>query len=111
MLGTEALIKPTWADNLVKEQIEKRKLAHQLRNEARCGQAGSVMRRKLTPQEASEKKQRKVIGDKNGELDACLFRIESLSDRKQRFKVSVNAQQYHLVGRVVRIGRLLMASV
>lgn len=41
-----------------------------------------------------------MIGDKNGELDACLFRIESLSDRKQRFKVSVNAQQYHLVGRV-----------
>lgn len=41
-----------------------------------------------------------MIGDKNGELDACLFRIESLSGRKQRFKVSVNAQQYHLVGRV-----------
>lgn len=56
--------------------------------------------RKLTPQEAAEKRERKIIGDKNGELEGCLFRIENLSDKKQRFKVSVNAQQYHLVGRV-----------
>ena len=29
-----------------------------------------------------------------------MFRVESLSDKKQRFKVNVNAQEYHLVGRV-----------
>ena len=41
-----------------------------------------------------------MIGSKSGELEACLFRVESLSDKKQRFKVNVNAQEYHLVGRV-----------
>ena len=35
ILGSEATLKPTWADQLVREQIEKRKLAHQLRNEER----------------------------------------------------------------------------
>lgn len=31
---------------------------------------------------------------------ASLFRIERLADKRLRFKVSVNASQYHLVGRV-----------
>ena len=35
VLGSEATLKPTWADQLVREQIEKRKLAHQMRNEER----------------------------------------------------------------------------
>ena len=48
----------------------------------------------------AEKRERKVIGSKSGELEACLFRVESLADKKQRFKVNVNAQEYHLVGRV-----------
>ena len=64
------------------------------------------MNRKLTPEEAAEKRERKIIGDKNGDLEGCLFRIERLSDKKQRFKVNVNAQQYHLVGRV----RLIIIS-
>ncbi|KAK8823863.1 hypothetical protein WA538_001153, partial [Blastocystis sp. DL] len=89
VLGAEATLRPTWADNLVREQMAKRKLAHEMRNEER----------KLTPQEAAEKRERKVIGSKSGELEACLFRVESLSDKKQRFKVNVNAQEYHLVGR------------
>ena len=66
--------------------------------------------RKLTPQEVAEKRERKVIGDRNGELQACLFRIESLSDKRLRFKVSVNAQEYHLVGRVGREERVLSSA-
>ena len=61
-----------------------------------------LISRKLTPQEAAAKRERKIIGDKGGELSAILFRIESLRDAKQRFKVNVNATQYQLVGRVGR---------
>ena len=30
-----ATLRPTWADNLVREQMAKRKLAHEMRNEER----------------------------------------------------------------------------
>lgn len=64
-----------------------------------------MKRRKLTPQEAAAKRERKVIGPKGGETVAALFRIERLADKRLRFKVSVNASQYHLVGRVAGRGR------
>ena len=35
VLGAEATLRPTWADNLVREQMAKRKLAHEMRNEER----------------------------------------------------------------------------
>lgn len=101
---------PTEADQKVRDQIEKRKLAHQLRNEERWEKCWNTISRKLTPQQAAEKKERKIIGDKNGELEACLFRLEALRDKKQRFKVSVNASQYRLVGRVV-LNSMLDCSV
>lgn len=41
-----------------------------------------------------------MIGVRGAEMEAALFRIERLSDKRLRFKVSVNASQYHLVGRV-----------
>ena len=37
VLGAEATLRPTWADNLVREQMAKRKLAHEMRNEEREG--------------------------------------------------------------------------
>lgn len=35
VLGAEATLRPTWADNLVREQMAKWKLAHEMRNEER----------------------------------------------------------------------------
>ena len=69
-----------------------------------------LISRKLTPQEAAAKRERKIIGDKGGELSAVLFRIESLRDAKQRFKVNVNATQYQLVGRVGRFNEMVMMN-
>lgn len=45
-----------------------------------------------------------MIGVKGAEMEAALFRIERLGDKRLRFKVSVNASQYHLVGRVGEMG-------
>ena len=72
----------------VVQQIQKRLLDHEMRNLAN----------KLTPQERSEKQRKKLTEDTSRQVHVALFRVRNFNDRKHRFKVDVNAQQYNLTG-------------
>jgi U4/U6 small nuclear ribonucleoprotein PRP3 len=52
----------------------------------------------LTKEQKAEKIKRKFERDSKKEVKACLFRIENLSHKKNRFKIDRNAQQLYLTG-------------
>lgn len=87
----EAVINPSLIEMKMQEQVAQRLAQHQKRNEDR----------KLKPQEKKVKKLKKLIGDRTGQLYIAVFKVEDLSNPKNRFKVDVNAQQNFLNGQVV----------
>ena len=89
VLKDEAVLDPTAIEREVREQMAEREQAHQDRNLARM----------LTPAERREKKMRKPLGsDAAGEVHMHVYRVEDMSNRKNRFKVDINAQENHLTG-------------
>jgi len=54
--------------------------------------------RKLTKEQKAEKIKRKFERDSKKEVRACLFKIEDLKDRRNRFKVNRTSQQLYLTG-------------
>jgi U4/U6 small nuclear ribonucleoprotein PRP3 len=89
VLKDEAVLDPTAIEREVREQMAEREQAHQDRNLARM----------LTPAERREKKMRKLLGsDAAGEVHMHVYRVEDMSNRKNRFKVDINAQENHLTG-------------
>ena len=89
VLKDEAVLDPTAMEKEVREQMAEREQAHQDRNLARM----------LTPAERREKKMRKLLGnDAAGEVHMHVYRVEDMSNTKNKFKVDVNAQENHLTG-------------
>lgn len=89
VLKDEAVLDPTAMEREVRQQMAEREQAHMDRNLARM----------LTPAERREKKMRKLLGsDPSGEVHMRVYRIEDMSNTKNKFKVDVNAQENHLTG-------------
>ena len=100
VLTDEATADPTAVEREVRAQMEERQNAHDDRNEAR----------KLTPAERKEKKMRKLLDDPAGtaagETQVCVYRVESMANPKNKFRVDINAQENHLTGaRIPDAGR------
>ncbi|KAI9907344.1 hypothetical protein PsorP6_004521 [Peronosclerospora sorghi] len=91
VLSEQAVADPSAIERKVREQIAQREKNHEMRNLAR----------KLTPEERREKRLRKIKEDAAGDIHVALFKVPDLSNPQHRFKVDVNAQQYHLTGGVL----------
>ncbi|RLN52781.1 hypothetical protein BBJ29_000749 [Phytophthora kernoviae] len=91
VLSEQAVADPSAIERKVREQMAQREKNHEMRNLAR----------KLTPEERREKKLRKIKQDAAGDIHVALFKVPDLSNPQHRFKVDVNAQQYHLTGGVL----------
>ena len=91
VLTDEATADPTAVEREVREQMKERADAHADRNLARM----------LTPAERKEKKPRKSECDDpnaGGETQVHVYRVESMSNPRNKFKVDINAQENHLTG-------------
>ncbi|XP_063938727.1 protein RDM16 isoform X2 [Daucus carota subsp. sativus] len=92
VLGSEATQDPTRLEMEIRSAAAEREQAHVDRN----------MARKLTPDERSGKKKRKLFDDPNTlETLVSVYKINDLSHRQTRFKVDVNAQENRLTGSAV----------
>ncbi|KCV68117.1 hypothetical protein H696_05373 [Fonticula alba] len=87
-LGMEALLDPTKAEMMVKEQRDLRQEIHQKAN----------AERKLTQAEKRSKVQSKLEQDRAKGIRVLVFRITDLTDGGHRFKVDANARQLMLSG-------------
>ena len=89
VLGKEAVADPSRVEQQVKAIVERRQEEHLRRNEAN----------KLTGAQKEAKMKRKHERDvQNNECRAALFKVDRLGEPHLRFKVDMNAQQYHLGG-------------
>ncbi|XP_064545164.1 U4/U6 small nuclear ribonucleoprotein Prp3 isoform X1 [Drosophila montana] len=92
VLGTDAVQDPTKIEAHVREQMAKRQKAHEDANNAR----------KLTSEQKSEKKQRKLKEDTSCGVHVSVYRIRDLQDNQsKKFKVETNAKQLQMTGSVV----------
>lgn len=94
VLGDQAVADPSLVEARVLQQMQKRVLNHEMRNQAA----------KLTPQERKEKKVRKRQEDTSRSVCVAVFRVKNFASLKHRFKVDVNAQQFFLSGTVLLCG-------
>jgi U4/U6 small nuclear ribonucleoprotein PRP3 len=90
VLTDEATADPTAIEKEVRQQMEERASAHEDRNLAR----------QLTPAERRERKIRKLFDDPTGsvETQVHVYRVESLANPKNKFRVDINAQENRLSG-------------
>lgn len=92
VLGDEAIVNPSMAEQLVREQEEKRMQAHLEHNESK----------KLTLKEKRLKRVRKYQEDLNVTgVWVTVYRILSLNNQAHKFKVIQNAKQLNMTGVVV----------
>ncbi|KAG5239778.1 U4/U6 small nuclear ribonucleoprotein [Salix suchowensis] len=102
VLGSEATQDPTRLEKQIRTEAAEREQAHIDRNTAR----------KLTPAERREKKERKLFDDPSTmETIVSIYKINSLSDKKTRFKVDVNAHENRLTGCTVITERICVVVV
>ncbi|XP_030372433.1 U4/U6 small nuclear ribonucleoprotein Prp3 isoform X1 [Scaptodrosophila lebanonensis] len=91
VLGTDAVQDPTKIEAHVREQMAKRQKAHEDANNAR----------KLTAEQKSEKKVRKLKEDTTCGVHVSVYRIRDLQDNQsKKFKVETNAKQLQMTGSV-----------
>lgn len=88
ILSNEAVEDPTAVEAKVRAQMEKRRLAHEMHNEAH----------KLTNQEKREKKRLKLQEDTASEVHRCVFWLPNVENESNRFKICINAEQFNLSG-------------
>jgi len=93
VLGSQAIQDPTSCEAKARASMLKRKMEHELHNE----------KRRLTGQQKREKKRLRLQEDTSKEVHVALYRVSDLSDGKKRYKVDINASQYNLTGRCIRI--------
>lgn len=88
-LGNEAIVNPSLAEQMVREQEEKRKQAHSEHNESR----------KLSLEEKRAKKLRKIQEDLSiTGTYVSVFRILDMSSQSLKFKITQNAKQLTMTG-------------
>jgi len=88
VLGDQAVADPSLVEARVLQQMQKRVLNHEMRNQAA----------KLTPAERKEKRVKKRQEDTSRSVSVAVFRVRDFVNLKHRFKVDVNAQQLFLSG-------------
>jgi len=93
VLGSQAIMDPSCCEAKARASMLKRKMEHELHNE----------KRRLTGQQKREKKRLRLQEDTSKEVHVALYRVSDLSDGKKRYKVDINASQYNLSGRCIRI--------
>eukprot|EP01032_Pedospumella_encystans_P023532 gene23532-26637_t len=94
VLGDQAVADPSLVEARVLQQMQKRVLNHEMRNQAA----------KLTPAERKEKRVKKRQEDTSRSVNVAVFRVRDFVNLKHRFKVDVNAQQLFLSGIVLLCG-------
>jgi U4/U6 small nuclear ribonucleoprotein PRP3 len=93
VLGTEAIQDPTKMEHFVKQQEAERLKKHLDAN----------AERKLTKEEKSDRKTRKIMEDTSIMVHVAVYKVLSLANPSKRFKVLVNAKQLQLTGIVVSV--------
>lgn len=91
VLGDQAYVDPSKMEQKVLEQMQKRQQAHLERNEAN----------RLTKEQRSEKRKRKLQEDTSHECSVALFFVKDMSHPYHRTKVDLNAQQQNITGGVL----------
>jgi U4/U6 small nuclear ribonucleoprotein PRP3 len=93
VLGEQAVMDPSAIERKVRAAMAAREANHNARNAAR----------KLTPAERRAKHVAKMTEDVagTGGIHAAVFVVRDLTDRRQRYKVDINARQLHLRGVVL----------
>jgi hypothetical protein len=101
VLGDQAFLDPSQMEQKVTEQMQKRQQAHIERNQAN----------KLTKEQRSEKKARKLKEDTTMGVTVALFHVLDMSHPYHRAKVDLNAQQNNISGGVLECQNPPMACV
>ncbi|VDN42520.1 unnamed protein product [Gongylonema pulchrum] len=91
VLGSDAIQDPTKVEAHVRKQIAERQRKHETANQ----------QRKLTKEQRSEKKIRKIKEDTSLAVHAALYKVKSLAHPAKRFKVEMNAKQLHMTGLIL----------
>ncbi|KAF9890316.1 hypothetical protein FE257_005982 [Aspergillus nanangensis] len=88
VLGEQAVKDPTAVEARVTKEIADRRSTHEAANEER----------KLTKEQRQEKLARQQEGDAEKGIFTTVYRIDSLANGRNRFKISKNAEQNALTG-------------
>ena len=101
VLGEEAIADPTMVEKLVREQERMRQSKHENANAARA----------LTKEEKAAKAKRKFAEKTTNNTQVSVYRLASLKNGGQRFKVVQNARQLQLTGMAVMTEGLAVVVV
>ncbi|EGW33461.1 uncharacterized protein SPAPADRAFT_137189 [Spathaspora passalidarum NRRL Y-27907] len=88
VLTNEAIRDPTAVENRVRKEVEERLQKHLQENQAR----------KLTKQQRHDKIFQQQDKDLSKGLYSAVFKVDSLANKQNSFKVDINAKQHNLVG-------------
>ncbi|CAF0894597.1 unnamed protein product [Adineta steineri] len=91
VLGSEAVQDPTKIEQYVRNQMAQRIKTHEETNASR----------KLSAEQRREKKIKHTTEDTTTGVHAAVYRVRSLEDPSQRFKIETNCKQLHMTGCVV----------
>ncbi|VDM42117.1 unnamed protein product [Toxocara canis] len=91
VLGSEAVQDPTKMEAHVRKQMAERQRKHESAN----------AQRKLTKEQRSEKKAKKIKEDTSLCVHVAVYRLKSLSHPAKKFKVEMNAKQLHMTGLIL----------
>jgi len=91
VMGAEATSDPTKIEQEVRKQMAERVANHEARN----------LSRKLTKDEQKDKKKKKLEKDAKLSLQVAVFRVNDLSNPRNKFKVDINAKELQLTGCVI----------
>ncbi|CAD5229943.1 unnamed protein product [Bursaphelenchus okinawaensis] len=93
VLGQDAIQDPTKMENYVRNQVAERLKKHEQAN----------MDRKLTKEQRSDKKKRKIMEDTSIQVHVAVYKVLSLSNPKKKFRVEKNARQLQMTGIIVAV--------
>ncbi|VDM97654.1 unnamed protein product [Thelazia callipaeda] len=91
VLGSDAVQDPTKVEAHVRKQVAERQRKHETANQ----------QRKLTKEQRSEKKIRKIKEDTSLAVHVALYKVKSLVHPAKKFKVEMNAKQLHMTGLIL----------
>uniref|UniRef100_A0A0N5AQE5 U4/U6 small nuclear ribonucleoprotein Prp3 n=1 Tax=Syphacia muris TaxID=451379 RepID=A0A0N5AQE5_9BILA len=91
VLGSDAVQDPTKMEAHVRKQMADRQRKHEAANASR----------KLTKEQKSEKKIRKIKEDTSLAVNVAVYKVKSLAHPAKKFKVEMNARQLHMTGLIL----------
>ncbi|VDN60251.1 unnamed protein product [Dracunculus medinensis] len=101
VLGSEAIQDPTKMEAHVRKQIAERQRKHHIENQ----------QRKLTKEQKTEKKIKKIKEDTSLAVHTAVYKVKSLSHPAKKFKVEMNAKQLHMTGCILLHGNINLVIV